>query len=162
MTRKRERPRRARARKAGARQQPRRDDGPQRASSLPPSTFSAHDPRLEARLAASAGTLLQLLFPIAFVAHFAWRHLWYAAAVCAWWVAQNGWDVAIYVADARAESLPLVGGGEHDWAWLLVEWNALGADHAIARSVHHLSTLVAIGALVAALLMAGRRAQDEE
>ena len=113
-------------------------------------------------MAVLGGTLLQLLFPIAFVGHFAWRRAWFAAAVCAWWVAQNGWDAAIYIADARAESLPLVGGGEHDWAWLLLEWNALGADHAIARAVHGAATLLAIGALAGAVVLAGRRARDVE
>ena len=60
MTRKRERPaRRKHERSASARRRRRRDEPPP-ASSLPPQTF-ALDPRLEARLAASAGTLLQLL-----------------------------------------------------------------------------------------------------
>jgi hypothetical protein len=61
MTRKRERPaQRAHGRSAGARRRPRRG-APERASSLPPAAFAACDPRLEAKLAASAGTLLQLL-----------------------------------------------------------------------------------------------------
>ena len=106
------------------------------------------------------GSLLQVLFPIAFVGHFAWRRQWYATAVCAWWVAQNGWDVAIYVADARAESLPLVGGGEHDWAWLLDRWELLHADHAVASALHHGSSVLALAALGAALLTA--RSDDEE
>jgi len=100
------------------------------------------------------GSLLQLLFPVAFAAHFAWRRQPYAAAVCAWWVAQNGWDVAIYVADARAEELPLVGGGEHDWAWLLDRWELLHADHAIAGVLHHGSSVLALLALATALVSA--------
>jgi len=40
--------------------------------------------------------------------------------VALWWVAQNLWNISVYVKDARAEELPLVGGGEHDWNYLLV------------------------------------------
>jgi hypothetical protein len=68
-------------------------------------------------------------------------------AICAWWVAQNVWDVAIYVADARAEALPLVGGGEHDWAMLLLRWDLLASDVAIARALSNLAAVVAIVAL---------------
>ena len=105
---------------------------------------------------ALGGSLLQMLLPLAFVASFAWRREWYATAVCAWWAAQNGWDVAVYVADARAESLPLVGGGEHDWAFLLMRWNLLAADHTIARALSHASSVVAIGALGMAAVYATR------
>ncbi len=94
------------------------------------------------------GSLLQLLLPLAFVAEFARRRRWDGAALSLWWVAQNGWDVAVYVADARAESLPLVGGGEHDWAFLLMRWHALAADHSIARGLAHGASALAVVALV--------------
>lgn len=82
------------------------------------------------------GTLLQLVFPAAFVAHFLRRGERYAAAVCLWWVAQNCWNISVYVADARSQALPLVGGGEHDWAWLLGTAGWLNHDAAIARAIH--------------------------
>lgn len=100
------------------------------------------------------GSLLQILLPLAFVGAFARRRQWYAAAVCVWWAAQNGWDVAVYVADARAEALPLVGGGEHDWAFLLARWGRLDADLAIGRALSYASSVLAIGALAAGALTA--------
>jgi hypothetical protein len=103
------------------------------------------------------GSLLQLLLPAAFAAHFARRRAGYAAAVCLWWVAQNGWDVALYVADARAEALPLVGGGEHDWAFLLMRWGLLEADVRIARILSGVSAALAILALAGGALAAAGR-----
>ena len=48
------------------------------------------------------GTLMQLLIPAIFVAYFWRRGDRHAAMVALWWVAQNLWNVAVYVQDARA------------------------------------------------------------
>jgi hypothetical protein len=94
------------------------------------------------------GTLLQLLFPAAFVVYFARRRERFGAAVALWWVAQNCWNVSVYVADARRQALPLVGGGEHDWAYLLGELGWLARDAALARTVHAVGVLLFAWALV--------------
>jgi hypothetical protein len=52
-----------------------------------------------------------------------------------WWLAQNCWNVSVYIRNARAQELPLVGGGEHDWAMLLGEAGWLERDQAIGRAV---------------------------
>jgi hypothetical protein len=39
------------------------------------------------------------------------------------------------VADARAQELPLVGGGEHDWTALLSRWGCLAQDIRIAQVI---------------------------
>jgi hypothetical protein len=46
--------------------------------------------------------------------------------------------VAVYIADAPAEELPLVGGGTHDWAYLLGPgvWDALDDAASVAQAVH--------------------------
>lgn len=93
------------------------------------------------------GTLFQLILPSAFVGHFLWRGDRYGAAVCLWWVAQNCWNISVYVADARAQELPLVGGGEHDWAYLLDAAGWLSQDLAIARAVHGAGVLIFLFAL---------------
>jgi hypothetical protein len=97
------------------------------------------------------GTLFQLIVPLAFVASF-WRRDRYAAMVCLWWVAQNCWHVAVYVDDARAQLLPLVGGGEHDWAYLLGEAGWLSQDHAIARLIRASGVMLYLVAIAGALL----------
>ena len=87
-------------------------------------------------LAVLGGTLFQLIVPAAFVVA-----LWRAgdrhgATVPLWWMGQNCWNISVYIRDARAQELPLVGGGEHDWAFLLSEWGLLTRDGALADTVH--------------------------
>jgi hypothetical protein len=82
------------------------------------------------------GTLMQLLVPALFLAYF-WRQRdHHAASVGLWWIAQNLWNISVYIRDARTQELPLVGGGEHDWAYLLGELDLLAQDQAIGRSVY--------------------------
>jgi len=86
-------------------------------------------------LQALGGTLLQLLMPLAFVVYFWHRRDRHATAVALWWVGQNCWNIARYVGDARAQELPLVGGGEHDWTFLLATWRLLPMDQSLAYNV---------------------------
>ena len=58
----------------------------------------------------------------------------FAASVVLWWVAQNLWNISVYVKDARALALPLVGGGEHDWAYLLGEMGLLRREQGIGQA----------------------------
>lgn len=81
------------------------------------------------------GTLAQLLLPMAFVVVL-WRQGdRHGATIPLWWLGQNCWNIATYVRDARAQELPLVGGGEHDWALLLEQFGMLHRDLAISRMV---------------------------
>ncbi len=100
-------------------------------------------------ITALGGTLFQLMVPAAFAIYFALRRDWHSATVPAWWIGQNGWNIARYVADARAQELPLVGGGEHDWAFLLSEWDLLGQDQIIAGRIRVAGLVVMVGAAVA-------------
>ena len=52
------------------------------------------------------GTLMQLLIPALFVWDFRRRGDRHAATVALWWVAQNLWNISVYIKDARAEELP--------------------------------------------------------
>ena len=78
------------------------------------------------------GTLAQFVFPLATTFHFARSGQWLSAAACAIWGFENLRYVAFYLGDARAQALPLVGGGEHDWAYLLGRFGMLEQDTAIA------------------------------
>lgn len=105
-------------------------------------------------ITALGGTLLQLIVPLVLVGHFLRARDRYGAAVCLWWVAQNCWHISVYVADARAQELPLVGGGEHDWAFLLGQWGLLAHDAGIARAVHATGAILFAGALALGLVAA--------
>ncbi len=57
------------------------------------------------------GTLFQLLVPAAFAVAL-WRQGdRHGATVPLWWEGQNCWNISVYIKDATAQELPLVGGG---------------------------------------------------
>jgi hypothetical protein len=95
------------------------------------------------------GTLFQLIVPLTFLGYFLYHGNRYAASVVLWWVAQNLWNISVYVKDARSMELPLVGGGEHDWAYILGELGLLHRDQGIGQ------TFVAVGVILFALSIAG-------
>jgi len=78
------------------------------------------------------GTLMQLIVPAGIAVHFYLRQERYGFAVALFWIAQNLFNIAVYVADAQAQALPLVGGGIHDWNYLLGRMGLLELDGGIA------------------------------
>ena len=81
------------------------------------------------------GTLLELLVPAVLCLVFVWQRQPLGTALCGQWAGQNLLYIASYMADARAQELPLVGGGEHDWTALLTQWNLLERDTVLAGQV---------------------------
>jgi hypothetical protein len=51
------------------------------------------------------------------------------------WFFENWLNIARYMADARAQILPLVGGGCHDWGEIFGRWQVLPQDTQIAAVV---------------------------
>ncbi|MCB2223943.1 MAG: hypothetical protein KQH83_07180 [Actinobacteria bacterium] len=85
-----------------------------------------------------AGSAAQVLLPLALAAYFLWKQRDLAGAgFCLAWAGTSAWDVSVYIADAPVQALPLIGGGTHDWAYLLGPqgWDAIGSAGAIARGV---------------------------
>jgi hypothetical protein len=94
------------------------------------------------------GTLMQLLVPLAFTVAL-WRQGdRHGATVPLWWLGQNCWNISVYIKDARAQELPLVGGGEHDWALLLGQAGWLAKDQAIGGWVYFVGFVVYAAAIV--------------
>lgn len=62
------------------------------------------------------GTLLQLAVPVVLAVALCRSGDRHGATVPIWWLAQNCWNVSVYIKDARPQQLPLAGEGEHDWA----------------------------------------------
>jgi hypothetical protein len=101
-----------------------------------------------ARLTPYGGTLGQLTFPAVLAISF-WRKgesISFAASII--WFFENGLNISRYMADARAQVLPLVGGGEHDWAYIFGKWGVTTFDTRIAGCVRMISWT---GIVVAAL-----------
>jgi hypothetical protein len=93
-------------------------------------------------LTALGGTLFQLIVPAAFAVALWRRGDRHGATVPLWWMGQNCWNVSVYVRDARAQQLPLVGGGEHDWAFLLDRAGWLERDQSIAGAIYLLGVVL--------------------
>lgn len=108
----------------------------------------------------AGGTLFQLIMPLVFVGYFWRRGDRHAASVALWWVGQNCGHIAYYLADARAQELPLVGGGEHDWNYLLGRMGLLAHDQGIAHGVVALGVLLVLASATLGLVSAGRVEAD--
>ena len=81
------------------------------------------------------GTIGQLVFPVMAAGSFWTRREAVSYAVAGIWCAENLLNIGRYMADARAQVLPLVGGGEHDWTNIFSRWGVLSSDVAIAHAV---------------------------
>ncbi len=92
------------------------------------------------------GTFGQLTFPALCAGAFFWRRDPVGCAVTVAWFGQNLCNIARYVADARAQELPLVGGGEHDWFNILSRWSALDADQPVAQVFRFAGWALVLGA----------------
>jgi hypothetical protein len=87
------------------------------------------------RLETYGGTMGQLTFPVVLAVSFWRKREAISFAVSVIWFFENWLNIARYMADARAQVLPLVGGGDHDWARIFGRWNVLNHDTQIAAVV---------------------------
>lgn len=100
------------------------------------------------RLAVYGGTIFQLAFPVAAAWDFRRRGHAAGVAACGVWLGENLLNVARYMADARAQALPLVGGGDHDWTEIFSRWGLLAADTRVAGLTRFLAVAVMVASLV--------------
>jgi hypothetical protein len=84
------------------------------------------------RLEVYGGTLGQLTFPVVLAVSFWRKKEAVSFAVSIIWFFENWLNIARYMADARTQVLPLVGGGDHDWARIFGRWQVLNHDTQIA------------------------------
>jgi hypothetical protein len=109
---------------------------------------------LSARLEPYGGTLGQLVFPVLLAVTFWKRGQVLGVAAGAIWFFENWFNIARYLADARAMELPLVGGGDHDWNTILSRWGLLQYDARIAAGLR----IVAWAGIAASCVWVGWRA----
>lgn len=107
----------------------------------------------------AGGTITQLAFPLIFAGYFWRRGDRHSATVALWWFGQSWWNVSVYIDDARDLQLNLVGGGEHDWAYLLERLGVLHLDHQISRMAWATGMIAYAVAVVAGVHYARRSAR---
>jgi len=98
------------------------------------------------------GTVGQLAVPFIVAINFLFRQSLYASMIALWWVGENLTNISVYVADAREQVLPLLGGEIHDWLYLLGKTGLLQHDLIVAKVFWVLGSLIMISALVVATL----------
>lgn len=115
------------------------------------------------------GSLFQVIFPILWMIGFLQKKWYFAASLCWCWLGLNLFDVATYVADARARTIPLATGfgvfgidptnvdaaydRSHDWYQILSRTNHLNSDLAIADSLRVAGTICFIIGLTLAFTL---------
>lgn len=118
----------------------------------------------------AGGSLFQCIFPLLWLVGFLQKKWYFAASLCFCWLGLNLFDVATYVADARARLLPLsIGPGvlgidptntdaaydhAHDWYQLLSRTNHLSSDLALAHGLRVAATIAfLIGLTLGSILL---------
>ena len=94
------------------------------------------------------GTIGQLVFPMVITISFWLKRETIGFTVGLMWFFENFLNIARYMADARVQLLPLVGGGEHDWTQIFSNWGVLSSDTKIAGFVNDLGWAGMIGSLI--------------
>jgi hypothetical protein len=102
-------------------------------------------------ITAVAGSAFQILVPAGLAVGF-----WLgardrmAAGICLAWAGSSAQQVAVYIADAPYQRLPLIG-GEHDWAFILGRLGMLDRAGGMATAVRGLGLALLVAGMVACL-----------
>lgn len=92
-------------------------------------------------------TFSRLLFPSVFAAHFYRQRHSLGFAISGVWLGENLLNIARYMANVRAQQLPLVSGGDHDWAFIFSHWGMLAADTRFAVFTRLIGICLMLGAV---------------
>jgi hypothetical protein len=101
----------------------------------------------------AGGTILQLLVPFLLATYFLFRRQSQGVAFCAFFLFEQFLPIATYMADARAQDLPLLTVGDaeyviHDWNYLFGKLGLLEHDVQIAGAVRLIGWLGMMGVVV--------------
>lgn len=96
------------------------------------------------------GSLLQIAIPCLFAWYFYAKMQYIESAVMLLWIGQNLIHVSVYIGDAVAMELPLLGGDTtmHDWNNLLSMMHALPSTGAISHTVYGIGILTLIASII--------------
>jgi hypothetical protein len=98
----------------------------------------------------AGGTFLQLFVPFALAVYFVYYRQPEGAAFCLFFFFEQFLPIATYMADARAQELPLLTVGDadyviHDWNYLFTKMGVLQHDLQIANAVRFIGWIGMIG-----------------
>src|SRR5579864_7916653 len=98
----------------------------------------------------AGGTLMQLGVPLMLATYFAFQRHVQGTAFCAFFFFEQFLPISTYMADARAQELPLLTVGDsdyviHDWNYLFTHLGVLEHDTQIAEAVRVLGWIGMLG-----------------
>ncbi|MGC1598247.1 MAG: hypothetical protein WA774_23045 [Candidatus Acidiferrales bacterium] len=101
----------------------------------------------------AGGTFLQLFVPFSLAVYFLFRRQSQGVAFCLFFFFEQFLPIATYMADARAQELPLLTVGDseyviHDWNYLFGKLGVLAHDTQIATAFRMIGWLGMIGVVV--------------
>jgi hypothetical protein len=101
-------------------------------------------------LCVAGGTFMQLCVPFALACSFAWRREAQGVAFCLFFMFEQFFPIATYMADARRLDLPLLTVGDaeyviHDWEYLFGRFHVLQYDTTIASAMRTMGWLGMLG-----------------
>lgn len=112
----------------------------------------------------AGGSLTQVLAPIIAALVLFKQRDYFGVAVTGCWQSFSLYELATYMGDARSRELPLVsiGGGDtdHDWHYMLAEWDILEFDTRLATMTRALAFLLLLGSLSLGIWLCWRMAQS--
>jgi hypothetical protein len=113
----------------------------------------------------AGGSLAQLLAPVAAGLVLLRQRDYFGVAVAGAWLSFSLYDLAIYVGDARARQLPLLGLTSdplHDWHYLLSRMGLLKYDTGLAFATRSVGFLILMGSLALGGWLCWRMARPAE
>ncbi len=94
------------------------------------------------------GTLNELLFSLLPALYCYRQQHVLLSLVFLYWFGHLSFGIARYIGDARSQAIPLLGGGTHDWHYILGEVGLLEYDKTLGTLMWWIGLVVAITALV--------------
>lgn len=94
------------------------------------------------------GSLMQLIIPTSFSIYFFIKKDIFALLFSSFWFGENLINISYYIADARYQVLPLIGGGRHDWAYLLSKTNLLNEAESLGVLVFWTGAIIMLVSLI--------------
>lgn len=104
------------------------------------------------------GTIFQLLLPALCLLQLRRKRSNIGWQLCVFWIGESLLNVSVYAGDAIKQELPLVGGGEHDWTYLLTELGLIAHTAGVARFIF----LLGSGVIFYSFWLIARDAKNRE
>lgn len=102
-------------------------------------------------IVSSAGSLAEIIFALLLLLAAFKGKSYFAAVFTGLWVMFSFMSAGLYMSDARAQALPLIGPGEslmHDWHYVFSQLGWLNADTLIGGSLRNIGIAIGAASLV--------------